>query len=255
MKNTEFVNAAKNIANNYKTLYVMGCFGAPMTASNKTRYCNNHSYNKKASRTKMIQAATADTFGFDCSGLIKSILWGWTGNKKLTYGGAKYASNGVKDISADAMIKACKEVSTDFNNIEIGEVVWKSGHIGIYVGDGLVVEATPSWKNGVQVTACNKNIKGYNRTNWTKHGKLPYLTYVKETPAAPAVSAYYPAYKGVSTSIDTIFKAIGVPAQYCGNYEKRKPVAIANGISNYAGTSDQNIKLKTLAKQGKLKKA
>lgn len=256
MNNIEFANAAKNVANNYKTLYVMGCFGAPMNASNKTRYCNNHSYNKKASRTKMIQAATADTFGFDCSGLIKGILWGWNGKKTLTYGGAKYASNNVKDDSADAIIKSCKEVSTNFNDIEVGEVVWKSGHIGIYVGDGLVVEATPSWKNGVQITACNKAISGYNRTNWTKHGKLPYFAYVVEKPAVKQeTTAYYPAYTGTSTSIDTIFKAIGVPAAYRGNYSKRKPVAAANGISNYAGTSDQNIKLKTLAKQGKLKKA
>lgn len=74
------------------------------------------------------------------------------------------------------------------------------------------------------------------------------------TPAAPAASAYYPAYTGTSTGIDAIFKAIGVPAQYRGTWDKRKPVAAANGISNYEGTSDQNIKLKTLAKQGKLKK-
>lgn len=256
MNNIEFANAAKNVANNYKTLYVMGCFGAPMNASNKTRYCNNHSYNKKASRTKMIQAATADTFGFDCSGLIKGILWGWSGKKTLTYGGAKYASNNVKDNGADAMIKSCKEVSTNFNDIEVGEVVWMSGHIGIYVGNGLVVESTPSWKNGVQITACNCDVKGYNRRNWTKHGKLPYITYIVEKPVVKQDTvSYYPAYKGTSPNIDVIFKAIGVPAAYCGNYDKRKPVAIANGISNYAGTSDQNIKLKTLAKQGKLKKA
>lgn len=252
MNNIELANAAKNVADNYKTLYVMGCFGAPMSASNKTRYCNNHSYNMKSARTKMIQAATADTFGFDCSGLIKGLLWGWSGSKTATYGGAKYASNNFKDLSADAMIKACSEVSNNFNDIEIGEVVWKSGHIGIYIGNGLVVEATPSWKNGVQITACNKAIKGYNRTNWSKHGKLPTVTYVAGAPAVKVEC--YPAYKGTSTSLDTILKAIGVPAQYRGNYTKRKPIAEANGISDYKGTSDQNIKLKNLAKQGKLKK-
>lgn len=252
MNNIELANAAKNVANNYKTLYIMGCFGAPMSASNKIRYCNNHSYNTKSARTKMIQAATADTFGFDCCGLIKGLLWGWSGDKKLTYGGAKYASNNFKDLNADSMIKACSEVSTKFDNIEVGEAVWTSGHIGVYIGDGLVVESTPSWKNGVQITACNRTIKGYNRRNWTKHGKLPTVTYVA---GAPAVKIeYYPAYKGTSTSLDTILKAIGVPAAYCGNYNKRKPVAEANGISNYEGTSEQNIKLKSLAKQGKLKK-
>ena len=35
MTNKEFVAKLKDIATNYKTLYVMGCFGAPMTAANK----------------------------------------------------------------------------------------------------------------------------------------------------------------------------------------------------------------------------
>ncbi len=60
-----------DVAQNYKTLYVMGCFGAPLTAANKKRYTQNHSYNKQAARTKMINAASADTFGFDCVCLIK----------------------------------------------------------------------------------------------------------------------------------------------------------------------------------------
>jgi hypothetical protein len=156
----------------------MGCFGAPMTSANKTRYCNNHSYNKKASRTKMIQGASADTFGFDCVCLIKAILWGWNGNTKATYGGAKYKSNGVPDINADTMITKCSNISTNFSKIEIGEAVWMKGHIGVYIGDGLAVECTPSWNNKVQITACNCSKAGYNRRNWTKHGKLPYVEYL-----------------------------------------------------------------------------
>lgn len=50
---------------------------------------------------------------------------------------------------------------------------------GIYVGDGNVVEATPSWNNGVQITSRNniKHILGMVGRDWTKHGKLPWLTY------------------------------------------------------------------------------
>lgn len=173
----ELAEAALNVANNYKTLYVMGCFGAPMNTANKTRYCNNHSYNKAADRTAMIKAAGADTFGFDCVCLIKGLLWGWCGDVSKTYGGAGYAVNGVPDIGADTMITRCSSVSTDFSKIEVGEAVWMSGHIGIYIGGGLAVECTPSWKNCVQVTACNCAKSGYNRRNWTKHGKLPWVDY------------------------------------------------------------------------------
>lgn len=185
MTNKELAAKLRDVATNYKTLYVMGCFGAPMTEANKTRYCNNHSYNKKAARTAMIKAASADTFGFDCVCLIKGILWGWNGNENATYGGAKYASNGVPDIGADSMITKCSELSTNFNDIEVGEAVWMSGHIGVYIGDGLAVECTPSWENKVQITACNCTKSGYKRRNWTKHGKLPYIEYVKETVVAP----------------------------------------------------------------------
>ena len=186
--NIDLANRLKSVATDFKTLYVMGCFGAPMTESNKARYCKNHSYNKDAKRTAMIQAATADTFGFDCVCLIKGILWGWCGNTNKTYGGASYKSNDVPDIGADSMIKVCLDVSTDFSKIEIGEAVWMEGHIGVYVGGGLAVECTPKWDNKVQLTACNQTVSGYNRRNWTKHGKLPYITYIKEEEAMPVTT-------------------------------------------------------------------
>lgn len=177
MKASEFVKKLVDIAKNYKTLYVMGCFGAPMTSANKTRYCSNCEYNKRATRTKMIKSASADTFGFDCSNLIKGVLWGWSGNKKATYGGAKYNANGVPDTDADSLIKLCSKVSTDFTNVEVGELVWTSGHVGIYIGDGLAVECTPAWNNKVQITACNCKKSGYHTRTWKKHGRLPYIKY------------------------------------------------------------------------------
>lgn len=175
--NIDLANRLKEIATNYRTLYIMGCFGAPMTDANKQRYCSNHDYNKKTERTAMIQAASADTFGFDCVCLIKGILWGWNGDTSKSYGGAVYKANNVPDINANAMINVCSDISTDFSKIEIGEVVWMEGHIGVYIGDGLAVECTPAWKNNVQITACNQTVSGYNRRNWTKHGKLPYIEY------------------------------------------------------------------------------
>ncbi len=183
MKDQELVQILKRIATAYKTLYVMGCFGAPMNDTNKKRYCNNHEYNRKPDRQAMIKAASADTFGFDCVCLIKGVLWGWSGDTSKTYGGATYNSNGVPDTSADGMIRFCQNVSTDFSNIVPGEAVWLSGHIGIYIGDGLAVECTPKWKNCVQITAVANigSVAGYQSRRWTKHGKLPYVEYSAQT--------------------------------------------------------------------------
>ena len=190
MKASEFVAKLKDVAQNYKTLYVMGCFGAPLTGGNVSRYCNNHAYNKHAARTKMIKAAANQNppvFGFDCVCLIKGILWGWRGDASKTYGGASYAVNGVPDIGADTMITKCKGVSTNFSNVEVGEALWCSGHIGVYIGGGLAVECSPAFENDVQITAV-KNMgtkSGYNARTWTKHGKLPYIEYDNAAPVQP----------------------------------------------------------------------
>ena len=186
----ELVNRAVDIAKNYKTLYVMGCFGAPMTAANKKRYISNGAsggYNARSDRAAMIHAASADTFGFDCVCLIKGILWGWTGDPSATYGGARSASNGVPDCNANGMISLCKGVSTDFSKLEAGEAVWLDGHIGIYIGNGLAVECTPKWQNRVQITAVgNLGAKaGYNTRTWTKHGRLPWVDYSAQVEEAP----------------------------------------------------------------------
>lgn len=197
----ELAAACLDVATNYKTLYVMGCFGAPMTESNKERYIKHHSYNQRSARTKMINAASAGVFGFDCVNLLKGLLWGWKGDAGATYGGAKYATNGVPDTNADGMIQLCKDVSTDFSKIQIGEAVWLKGHIGVYIGDGLAVECTPAWKNCVQVTTV-RNLKSGTGHKWTKHGKLPWITYGEETVQKPAETVTAPtpsASKPVTT--------------------------------------------------------
>ena len=158
-----------------------------LTAGNKDRYIQANSYNQDAARKQKIMAATSDTFGFDCVCLIKGLLWGWAGNASKTYGGATYCANNVPDISADQIINKCKDVSTDFSRIAVGELLWMKGHVGIYIGDGMAVECTPSWKDCVQVTTV-RNIKAGTGHQWTKHGKLPYVTYEASAPAVTTTS-------------------------------------------------------------------
>lgn len=82
---------------------------------------------------------------------------------------------------------------------------------------------------------------------------IKYVTASTNT-TKTSESIYYSKYTGTSTSINEVFKAIGVPQKYIGLYKDRKPVAVKNGINNYTGTYVQNTKLIELAKQGKLKK-
>lgn len=183
------------------------------------RYCNNHSYNKNATRTAMIKAAANQSppvFGFDCVCLIKGILWGWDGDASRTYGGAGYAINGVPDIGADTMITKCTGVSTTgWDGMVIGEAVWMSGHIGIYIGDGLAVECSPKWENKVQITAVGNigSKAGYNTRRWTKHGKLPYVDYTGASTGGGSQGTTQPS----KPSEGTVGACVGDTVTFTGN--------------------------------------
>lgn len=184
MNSKEFIAKLQKVVDAFNTVYMWGVFGSPVTesviSSKAKQYPNWYTQSRQ---TEFRELIAKGYFGFDCVNLIKGILWGWSGDKTKTYGGAMYASNGVPDVNADGMIGKCLNVSTDFSTIIPGEAVWMQGHIGVYIGEGKVVECTPRWENGAQITACWNigTIAGMNGRKWTKHGKLPYVTYEPST--------------------------------------------------------------------------
>ena len=177
MKANSYVSKLYEIATTKKTVYAWGMFGATITKSSvqgkAKQYPSWYTENKIATVFAPLYGSNPPVWGFDCIGLVKGVLWGWEGDETKTYGGAVYASQGVSDLSADAMIGRCTDVSTDMNNIAVGEYLWMKGHCGIYIGNGRVVESSPKWLNGVQVTALTAR-------TWQKHGKLPWIEYSVE---------------------------------------------------------------------------
>lgn len=247
MTNKELTEKLIHIATGLKTLYVMGGFGAPLNEKNKARYTQNHSYNKAVKRTKMIMDATEDTFAFDCVCLIKGVLWGFSGDTTKTYGGAVYASNGVPDKGTEGFFKMCSDISEDFSNIEIGEMVHMKGHVGVYVGDDLVVECSPAFANKVQITTINKENVAYPYRKWTDHGKMPWIDYVE---TEIDITEYYPSTRYKGCSIVDGLKSIRVNSSFA----HRATIALANNIEGYRGTAYQNTRMLMLLKQGKLVK-
>ncbi len=164
MTSKEFIKKAKEIESR-DTIYILGTIGQIVSQALIDETCGRLKFNRP--RRKMYERVKGKAHAFDCVGLIKAILWDWKPNRQ------RYFINGVPDINADGMIKICDDVSSDFNHIAKGEVVWLRGHIGVYVGDGNVIECTPAWSNGVQITRLNQR-------NWKKHGKLPWIDYGKE---------------------------------------------------------------------------
>lgn len=245
MKANELVSKAVSIAKTRNTVYMWGVFGAPVTesviAGKAAQYPSWYTASKQAAFRKLIGK---NYFGFDCVNLIKAILWGWNGDKSKSHGGAVYASNGVPDIGADTMISYCKDASTTgWDKIEPGEVVWTTGHIGIYAGDGLAVECTPAWKNKVQITAvANIGTKsGYNGRKWKKHGHLPWVEY-PETPAASTPAAPEPVKPPAVTEV----RATGVAKSFNKSVAGTYTVTASSGLNVRDSSGTDNVKNKVL---------
>lgn len=179
MNNLEFAEKLRTLVSE-KTAYLWGTFGAPLSEGLIRQKAAQYPKRYSAKRQEILRKKMpARPWAFDCVGLIKGVLWGWSGDLTKSFGGAKYESNGVPDVGATAMANRTVERSEDFDKITVGEAVFRSGHIGIYVGDGQVVEATLSEQyDGVVMTNLSDG-------GWTGHGKLPWITYEKETSPLP----------------------------------------------------------------------
>lgn len=170
MTGEELAKKCQDILLNYKTYYAKGTFGQCATPTLINTKKKQYPKWYETRMTKLL-ALPDDTRLFDCVGLIKGVIWGFPNTI--------YTSNHFLDYSDETLWKACTDRSTDFSNIEVGEVLWVQGHVGVYVGNGTAIECAPAWKNKVQYTAVSniKKVNGMNNRKWTGHGKIPTIVY------------------------------------------------------------------------------
>jgi len=117
---------------NEKWGYVWGTFGNVLTQKlfndKLAQYPEGVGNYKDFILTHWLNRRTAD-----CVGLIKSYIW-WNGNNPV------YSS--ATDVSADSMHDRAVEKGLISTMPDIpGICVWHKGHIGVYIGDGQVIEA------------------------------------------------------------------------------------------------------------------
>ena len=104
----------------------------------------------------------------DCVGLIKGYSW-YDTTSQMTI----LVSNGMPDIGADTMYENATEKGTIDTIPEIpGLAVWKEGHIGVYIGDGKVVEAYGTTSGVIRSELANGG--------WTHWLKIPYISYIEQ---------------------------------------------------------------------------
>ena len=148
--------------------YVWGACGQVLTesalASKVSQYPNEVGGQEDFIRTHWLGRRCAD-----CVGFIKGYGWLDAETQEIEYG-----TNGMPDIGADTMYANATEKGTIDAIPEVpGLAVWHEGHIGIYIGNGEVIEAMGT-RYGVvrtQLADCG----------WTHWLKIPYINYIEET--------------------------------------------------------------------------
>lgn len=117
-------------------------------------------------------------YGVDCVGLVKSYYW--SGSPDGGRGSKNYGKPGYPDVNAGGMFKAATEKGAIDTLPEIPGLILYSTthpHVGVYVGNGEVIESTLSIRgDGVTKT------KVKNWTGWTHWFKCPYIEYSENKP-------------------------------------------------------------------------
>jgi len=144
--------------------YVWGTYGNVLTEDLLTyklqQYPEGVGNHETFIRANWLGGRTAD-----CVGLIKG--YGWLDPETLTIG---YGTNGMPDIGANQMYHSASVSGTiDTMPDTPGLAVWFDGHIGVYIGNGEVIEASGTRKGVVKT-----ELDGRGWTHWLE---IEYINY------------------------------------------------------------------------------
>jgi len=144
--------------------YVWGTYGDVLTESLFTSKLEQYP-DGVGGYEEFIRSNWLDGRTTDCVGLIKGYGWLNPDTLKIEYG-----TNGMPDLGADGMYNsATVSGSMDTMPDVPGIAVWKSGHIGIYVGGGKVIEAMGTKYGVVKTNLADRS--------WSAWLEIPYIKY------------------------------------------------------------------------------
>lgn len=154
--------------------YVWGTYGQVLTRelfeSKLAQFPDDIGVHESFIRANWVGGRTAD-----CIGLIKGYSW-----YNPETGSIDYGSNGMPDVNADQMYQLATIKGPISTIPEVpGLLVWTSGHIGIYIGNGEVIEAM-----GTRYGVVKTQLSSRRWTNWCYN---PYIDYIDEAEATEPV--------------------------------------------------------------------
>lgn len=105
---------------------------------------------------------------YDCIGLLKGAIWS-NGNFNVDP-----VYNSSQDVGANYMLTLCKTKGKIATLPEVpGILLFKPGHIGVYIGNGMTIHAAGHNRGIVKESI--KNIP------WTDWGYCPWINYTQKT--------------------------------------------------------------------------
>lgn len=156
----------------------------------------------------------------DCGGLIKSFLW-WDGTDPV------YTPS--SDLAVDTMYERAKEKGAINTIPEIhGLLVWHKGHVGVYIGNGKVIEARGTLYGVVETELSKRPF-----THWFKHKDISYIDDTRFSDVAKDRWSYWDIEAVAQAGIiggfsDGTFR----PAE---NITREQIAAVINRLMRYKG--------------------
>ena len=161
MTNIELVDNLMKIYNELPTVYALGGIGWKLTD-----YRYNYLRNQYEKNKTFLTPDTKGKYACDCSGMIVGAAYdGWRVDHEPTW--TKAHDWNDADLH-EKMTDKCKP-----QNAILGMCLWKKGHVGLYVGNGMSLDS-----NYDSATSNGIHLRKIEEVGWTEAGKLPEIQYV-----------------------------------------------------------------------------
>lgn len=153
--------------------YVWGTYGQVLTKNNLSALLETYP-DEVGDYEDFIRENWLNGRAADCNGLIKSYGWYDPATGEITYGFSGVPDLGANSLHDTATVKGSMDTMPDTPGLG----VWHDGHVGIYVGDGEVIEAMGTRSGVVKTTLPS--------TRWTEWFEIPWLDYTAPATPTPA---------------------------------------------------------------------
>ncbi len=178
MKNNIGLSLHASTALQQRWGYVKGTYGKILTPEYLEQKIAQYPEIEK--KRKIIEELWINKNTVDCIGFFKSYLWWNEAKDEPVY---PKSTEPKTDYDADDMFKIA-EVKGKIDSIPeiLGLGVYKNGHVGIYMLNGVVIESKGT-SSGVVKTP----LKGSKATKWTNWFEYPFIRYIRSLEEAKAI--------------------------------------------------------------------